>query len=894
MLETIGENEIYVKNYTSNFDIKEYIQQILVPKYFPDVPLNSLNLGLVGLVSEYISNGIEDAYGTSSLMMNEAFITKAILPKSIYANASLFDLGYKFAVPSQCKFALQVSLSDIEKYSEKVPNTNIYRYCIDKDTRIQVSELTYRLDYDIYIDYQIINGEKQYSVYYNIDHQNSIAKITNKYLNYRVTNIDWLVIFVNLQEFERKVITESITNNSLTVNSNIQFSWTMQLAGFDLVYISPTGERINMIKKHKYTDPEIEPFAWYEFTNENTIELSFTSNGGYFQPQFNSSIEITIYNCLGALANFTDYNDTTAVSVLKKSNHYEYNATTRMVALCYGSSINGSNIGTIDDLKKEVILAYKTGKSISTDDDLKAWFETEGKNEYTHSSELIKKRDDPSGRLYSQFIAIENEDHEIFPTNTLNIKVDQSDFDQINDLNEINNEFIINAGHVWTYDQNSLDTVVMMKDANNKPIMISDDNISSSGHIFVNPFFIKILREPTFSSNYNCLLNNTSMPEEIDLNKERFYQFQLTTMNISRTLKENNKYHIKIICVPATDDKYKYVKSVDSDAVLANNDLRVVMIFRSSIYGDTGYMELRPSEYRNNGSIMFESDFYVKDQLNSNNTIEIDLEKTEANSVLENNNIYIDASETNFHFITLMKKSSSTNTLYNDPRYQFYDITNKFSNTYRDLNLMEPLTMMRSSIQFIGENNNYSIKLSSIPFIKSSLALDQTQMLYFIQAFNTQYEQIKPVLSRLDGFLDLKLYNSYGRSNNYYIGPEDGLDNLYDSNIRLDSVYVKIKFRMSVNDRSIYSITETDVKNEIKKFFNSLINSETKAIHISNLIRTIENNISNVNYIRFLGFNEYDARKQSIFIKNINSSNLNYVPEILCIDNNSIEISEEI
>lgn len=894
MLETIGENEIYVKNYTSNFDIKEYIQQILVPKYFPDVPMNSLNLGLVGLVSEYISNGIEDAYGTSSLMMNEAFITKAILPKSIYANASLFDLGYKFATPSQCKFALQVSLTDIEKYAEKVPNTNIYRYCIDKDTRIQVSELNYRLDYDIYIDYQIINGEKQYSVYYNIDHQNSIAKITNKYLNYRVTNIDWLVIFVNLQEFDRKFISESITNNSLTVNSNIQFSWSTQLAGFDLVYILPTGERINMIKKHKYTDPEIEPFAWYEFINENTIELSFTSNGGYFQPQFNSTIEITIYSCLGALANFTDYNDTTAVSVLKKSNRYEYNATTRMVALCYGSSINGSNIGTIDELKKEVILAYKTGNSISTDNDLKAWFETKGKTEYTHSSELIKKRDDPSGRLYSQFIAIQNSDNEIFPTNTLNIKVNQSDFDQINDINGINNEFIINAGHVWTYDEESLDTVVMIKDANDKPIMISDDNISSSGHIFVNPFFIKILREPTFSSNYNCLLNNTSMPEEIDLNKERFYQFQLTTMNISRTLKENNKYHIKIICVPATDEKQKYVKSVDPDANLANNDLRVILIFRSSIYGDTGYMELKPSEYRNNGSIMFEGDFYVKDQLNSNNTIEIDLERTEANSILESNNIYIDASETNFHFITLMKKSSSTNTLYNDPRYQFYDITNKFSNTYRDLNLMEPLTMMRSSIQFIGENNNYTIKLSSIPFIKSTLALDQTQMLYFIQAFNTQYERIKPVLSRLDGFLDLKLYNSYGKSNNYYIGPEDGLDNLYDSNIRLDSVYVKIKFRMNVNDRSIYSITETDVKNEIKKFFNSLINSETKAIHISNLIRTIENNISNVNYIRFLGFNDYDARKQSIFIKNINLSNLNYVPEILCIDNNSIEISEEI
>lgn len=497
MLETIGDNEIYVKNYTSNFDIKEYIQKILLPQYFPSVPLNSLNLGLVGLVSEYIANGIEDAYGSASLMMNESFITKAILPKSIYANAALFDLGYRFANPSICKFALQLSLTDIEKYAEKVPNSNIYRYCIDKDTRIQVSEMTYRLDYDIFIDFQTVNGQKQYSVYYNIDRTNSIAKVTNKYLNYRVTNIDWLVIFVNLQEFSRKIISESITNNSLTVNSNIKFSWSMQLAGFDLVYITPSGERVNMIKKHKHSDPEIEPFAWYEFINDDTIELSFTNNGGYFQPQFNSTVEITVYTCMGGYANFTDYNDKDAVPVLKKSDRYEYNANTRMVALCYGSSVNGTNLGSIDDLKKDVILAYKTGNSISTDDDLKAWFEVTGKTDYVHSSELMKKRDDPSGRLYSQFIAIQNSDNEIFPTNTLNIKLSQSDFDQINDQNEINNEFIINAGHVWTYDENSLDTVVMVRDANDKPIMISDTNIPSSGHVFVNPFLIKILQGST-------------------------------------------------------------------------------------------------------------------------------------------------------------------------------------------------------------------------------------------------------------------------------------------------------------------------------------------------------------------------------------------------------------
>lgn len=400
MIETIGENKIYVRNYSSNFNIKEYIQNVLIPRYFPNVPLNSLNLGLIGLTSEYISQGIEDAFSTASLMLNESFITKAILPKSIYSIASLFDIGYNFATPSRCKFALQINMSDIEKFATKVENSNIYRYCLDKDTRICLGPISYRFDYDIFIDFQTVNGEKQFSIYYNIDSTNSISKITNKFLNYRITNINWLVIFVNLQEFNRKTIVESITNNSMTVNSNITFSWSNQLAGFDLVYVLPNGERYTMMKKHKYTNPEIEPFCWYEFIDSNKIELSFTANTGYFQPRFNSSIEITLYTCFGTFANFTEYNDTSGIPVQKKSDRYEYNASTKMIALCYGSSINGKAIGNIEDLRNEIILAYRTGNSISTDSDLKNWFETKAKTDYVYASELFKKRDDPSGRVY--------------------------------------------------------------------------------------------------------------------------------------------------------------------------------------------------------------------------------------------------------------------------------------------------------------------------------------------------------------------------------------------------------------------------------------------------------------------------------------------------------------
>lgn len=119
MLEKIGSKDVIVHNYTSNFDVKEFIQEVLIPKAFPGIPMNKLNVGFNGVISEYVGQAIEDAHATSSLMMNESFITKAILPKSIYAEASAYDLGYSFATPSRCDFALQLSLSDVIQYSTK-------------------------------------------------------------------------------------------------------------------------------------------------------------------------------------------------------------------------------------------------------------------------------------------------------------------------------------------------------------------------------------------------------------------------------------------------------------------------------------------------------------------------------------------------------------------------------------------------------------------------------------------------------------------------------------------------------------------------------------------------------------------------------------------------------
>mgnify|MGYP003313581504 CR=1 FL=1 len=184
--------------------------------------------------------------------------------------------------------------------------------------------------------------------------------------------------------------------------------------------------------------------------------------------------------------------------------------------------------------------------------------------------------------------------------------------------------------------------------------------------------------------------------------------------------------------------------------------------------------------------------------------------------------------------------------------------------------------------------------------LTEDIPLDEEKMLYFIQAFSDQYAAMEPVLSKLDGnaHIDFKLYNTYGRSRNYYIGPMDGEPVLKNSTILLDNVYVRVRLIISVYDRSLYTQTVNEVMNEISTTFASL-NSEQTDIHVSEIIHNIMTNNSNVRYLRFLGFNNYDANKQSIFVKYSDISELSQdglmsrVPEIIRADSSSIEISEE-
>ena len=912
MIEKIGDQHILVRNYTSNFDVKEYIYDVLIPKAFPNVPMNKLNLGFTGIVSEMLSQGIEDSYSTSALMLNESFITRATLPSSIYSEASLFDLGYSFATPSQCTFVFQLWLEDVIQHSNQVRNTNTFRFVLDKNTKISLNNNTYRFDYDIIIDHQFIDGRRAFNIYYDMSEHNSISLVRNRHINHQITEIGWLVLILpNIQEFERKVEENTLSDNLITTNSDIFLKFPKQIAGLDLTYITPQGERIPMMLKIQHTQPEMVPFCWYVFHDDTTIRLMFSGNRGFFQPVFNSKIESTIYTCRGRAANFDEYDNKVAIPVQRTGERFEYNSNTRMTALSYGGSKFGLDRGSIEHLRNDVILAHNTVNVLSTDHDLSLWFDNFAKRHNTKAY-FFKRRDDPTGRLFSQFIAITDNTF-VYPTNTLAIDVTEDQFDFVNGDSR---EFIIKPGHLWEYDGDSRDRIKMVEGVNGMAFITDESKppiTEERPFMFVNPFYIKIHRNPSISTHYNYLIDHTSWPEEIPIQSNVFYQFQLATFSIYRGLTRQtaDRYRIQIICVPVvTQDHLEYIQGIGEEYNKRNNNLRLVLVTRNRIDGETGYIEMEPIEFRPGGAILYETEIAITDNLRPDLMLEIDLDNTPNMTSLihhgpREGKVFIDSAETSFHFLVMFRDPAnlSTTPLFNNPTdWLEYTIVNRFSNQHRDLILYQPLNMMRSIITFAGTPGEFKVRAELIPFLKYDVPLNEERMAYFIRTFNEQYRHIEPVLKRLDNnaFLDLKFFNTYGRSNNYYIGPPDGSDVLWDSEELLDNVHVITRWKMAVWDRSAYSQTVDSVIDDIKLFFEGLDTGELRDIHISDLIHKIKENHPNVKYIRFLGFNNYDSNKQSIFLKydDIKELTLNqlrpYVPELIRVDRDSIIITEEI
>ena len=403
------------------------------------------------------------------------------------------------------------------------------------------------------------------------------------------------------------------------------------------------------------------------------------------------------------------------------------------------------------------------------------------------------------------------------------------------------------------------------------------------------------------------MVSHTTYPEMIYLNPNTFFNFQLSMMSIEHDLSKDyaDRYRIQVTCIPVTTTNIPvtYIEGIGDKFPKKKNNLRLVLAFKSKNTGYTGYIEMEPTEIINQSAVVFETSFAVLDNMPENDIVNIDMRtSTEFKSLIHHGpqvgHILIDTKNTEFGIYVLMKDlyNTAVEKLYDDDSFTGYITANIFKNDASDFSIYEIMNMMRSYLTFTPTQ----IGATLIPMMGISATTDDDSMSVFVDRFREQYKNMEPILSHLEGnsYLDFKLFNTYGRSNNYFIGPEREGDALENSNIRLDNVQLKLKMVISVFNRSIFSSTVSSIKNIIQSYISSINDSSVNNIHASDIIYHIKENEPNVRYIRFVGFNNYDANKQSIFRKYDPSNKIEniqtYVPELVRINDSDITIVEEV
>lgn len=545
----MADTPVLLNNYSDDSQIKAFMQSELAVRVFHDIPLNVLNAGQFSLTTEYISQITEQLSFTSAFYYNENFITKAILPDSIYAEAAIFNIGYSFATPASSNFLLELRIDDIMKNAVFNPDNDLYEFILDKDTKFNLPEgFVYSLDYDILIQYKneatatMEATNPAWNIQYiNRDQVNMCATNKNLYLPYRVTNT-WLCIFVQANEYERE--THRVVNNTgaAVPNADTVITCTNHIAGFDIKYIDSNGNETYLSRDHILTIhnkvKDLDPYVNYIMDDPYTIRFMWQLAGnGYFVPDSNSSYEIIIYTCHGKAANAPNYKNDKQPQIITATNRYTNNANVMKAVFVIGSCMGGTDIGTTETVRRQTIEAYNTANVISSDHDIDEWFKTFYFKGLLYPY-FFKRRDDPWGRIWSGYVSLTNDADNVYKTNTLHAALTYSQLYDNSDTTVSSNEIIIPPGWLWTYSNGGNLYTVKPYIENGTKIEDAKSlaNISDK-FVFANPFGIRIQKDPFAIGYFNPWVNqyNSASHVDADGNKTSLYHASHIISHIERT-----------------------------------------------------------------------------------------------------------------------------------------------------------------------------------------------------------------------------------------------------------------------------------------------------------------------------------------------------------------------
>lgn len=873
-----------VKKYTSLYDIKDFALNTLGPKYFPEDVIEGYNVGLLGYTLDLMTTTTEDVFNTVPIVSNEMFPNLAQMPNSIYNYASLFQEDNLIATPAVMECVLLLPLDSLIEHSELSPDGTYKQFILDQRTIVHVEEHRFMLDYDILMTIRPYRKEYIVTCSYLREYNNSMSDIVNPYIKYQKYNYNgtkYIAMLVKMRRCDKHEYIERVIDNDRINVTTIKVPFTDQLAGFEVFYRDSSDKKFIQLQKRLVNSKAIkEPFCYYKLKNENLLEITFTTRENYFKPLFNSEIKVEYYTTSGSEGNFELYTGYD-VEVYRNYEKYENNARVPVIAITESASTTGKDRPDLLDLRDRVADCFATVDSYTTESDLQRHFNSfDILNDVRVS--FIKKRDDIFDRLYTAFSIGKDSYGSYYKTNTLQLKIYNSQFDH---QFEQSDRKILKPSNVFIYDGASTDTMIKINDGE-----ILDLSFNNK-FIYQNPFLMTV----TNNGVVGYYLNNINDKIQLDyeyVNDSSMVQFICNNLYIYRSsLSGENTYKFKVH-LTATD------MDIESPMIDENgNDtgrVHVVLSFLFKNGKEAAYIECKQTSFEQEGlKYVFEGEVTTDDFISDTETVRLYGLKDMVDGSDRVSMIPMTNLKMNVYTFFEYDNENTSHSYTHLPGFENTTLTNKYTTELTRVELITPLSMLKSHMTWEKDQfGSTYILIKDVPVMKWKEKINEEDILEFdrfMQILSSQYDYMDEIMSKKTNnySVDMKFYNTYGRSNNFVIGDEQEVLNHVNCTLELKVYpFVKSEGAQLVQDMKMF----------IKEYFESINKDVNEGIFISNLIQELENTFSGIRYLKFVSLNGYDNDYQSIENTAVDvtalekSKRIIFVPEYLNIELDDIII----
>lgn len=879
-----------VRNYTDIFNIKKFMIDSIAPQYFDTEEINQFNVGLLGYTTELHAVTVEDTFNTMDTLIHEMFETRAILPSTLYTRASILGVdGYITANPSTTTGTIHIKKDDILKYAER--REDEYVFVVDNDTTIEVDNVPYMFDYDIVITAREYKGGHIFTSRFNMTYDNKISDIRHPYIRTYIIEhgrTEYVAVTVPIRQVQKKKISELMISSDSISFPVINIHHSDMFAGMNVFYKDPSEDKyIQLEGRLLGGTPSRNPFYFYTLRGEDHVEISFTTIDRYFKPAYNSEIYVEFYTTRGEKGNYKKYTGQN-IRVIGRSDHYDYNnAKSVMFAVVTGSSKYGTNRLSLEQLRNAIVEKNATSGAYNTEDDLQLYLNnyTEIDNSFVR---FIKKRDDIISRLFSGYILVKDKKEDYFQTNTIDIHMP---FDHFDVVEEVKGRHIIKSGGIFKYRGDSFIGEKIEGSVTSTDVPEGMDEFT-----YTNPFLITYSKNPSYLGYYLNSIN-AYLPMDFTMaNNKATTQFVVNGISVKRNaIKGDDKYILSVNFKPTN----KTISVDVEDVNIASDRVKCILTVKNSVGDDSvAYPMTLESFDEEDQMFTFTTEIETNDSIVDSKRFSCMNPYSMRTKIIEPDYPIPMEAEVSINILTKEEEVQGHKFDFIEG-YEDYTLANVYTTVSEKVAFIKPLTMIQSQTKYIpvkGEHK-FELLIEHMPLLGLVRAKDNEMVDMFIDEIHHIHDYLQGIIHKktTNYSIDLKFYNTYGRSRNFTVGEDEETLNRTNSDI-----YIQVRPTVGVDVDELFR----DIRMYIKRYIEDANKNKDEniniqgynPIYISNLIQELENEIPEMNYMIFRSLNGYPSHIQVIENKTKDLKELtsderrSYVPEYLTIGIDDIRI----